>query len=201
MALVQVRQDRVAQRLGGRDDERAAEPGELGQPVAVAQEVLDLRRDVEGETRELVVERPRDGQGMAGPVQEVGIAERNVSGARIHLLPDVGEQHRGGDDEKAPAIDGRNGTVPAHVLAAPTRLDVAHGLETAVTLQVCVFLQRGQLGPTRHRKAELLQHRTGEARGSRPAVALRVLRAPQPPSQVDERRFDLTAHDRIRDTG
>jgi hypothetical protein len=48
-------------------------PRELRQPVAMAQQVLDFCREVEGERRKRFVKRSRDGQRVAGTVQEVGI--------------------------------------------------------------------------------------------------------------------------------
>ena len=139
--FVEMREDGVAQRLRRGHDERAAEPRELRQPIAVAQQVLDLRREVERERRKRLVQRPRDGQRVAGTVEEIGIAERDVRGAGLHLLADVREQHLDRHDEEPPAVDRRDRTVSAQMLAAAARLDVADELEPVVALEVRVFLE------------------------------------------------------------
>ena len=121
-----------------------------GRMRAVAQQVLDLGRDVEGQRGELGVQRARDREGVVGPVEEVGVAERDVGRPRRHLLADVREDHSRGTDEEAAAVDGRDRAVAAEVEAAPARLDVADQLVPAVALELRVLLEGGQrarLGP------------------------------------------------------
>ena len=93
VALLEVGENRVAQRFRGRDDERSAQARELGQVLAVAQQMLDLRGEVEGQTRELAVQRARDGQRVAGPIEKIGVAKGDVFGAHCHLAADVGKHH------------------------------------------------------------------------------------------------------------
>src|SRR5207245_837608 len=81
VALVEMGEHGIAQRLDGGDDEETAEGAKLRQVLALAEQVLDLRRDIEGDRRELTVKRARDVERVAGAVQEVGLAERDVSGA------------------------------------------------------------------------------------------------------------------------
>ena len=167
MTLLEVGEDRVAQRFRGRDDERSAQARELGQALAVAQQVLDLRGEVEGQTRELAVQRAGDGQRVARPIEKIGVAERDVGRAGLDLLAHVREQDLDGHDEEAPAVDRRDGAVPAPVLAAAARLDVRHQLLPVVSLQPRVFLQRRELRAARHGEAELLQHRERPRTGRR----------------------------------
>jgi hypothetical protein len=116
VALVEVEEHRVAERLHGGNHEGAAERAELRQHRPVAQEVLDLRRDVEAHVREGRVEGPRHGEGVPRAIEEVGVADRHVGRPGLDLLADVGQDHVRRDDEKAPAVDRRDGAVPAEVL-------------------------------------------------------------------------------------
>ena len=53
------------------------------------------------------MERARDRQGVAGAVEEVGIAERDVGGARLDLLANVREDaRRRGTTKKRPPYTG-----------------------------------------------------------------------------------------------
>src|SRR5262245_19486516 len=76
--LVEVPEDRIVQRLRGRDDEGAAETRQLRQTIAVMQQVLDLRREVERELAKLLVERARGRHRVARAVEKIRIAERDV---------------------------------------------------------------------------------------------------------------------------
>src|SRR3989454_11411863 len=114
------------------------------------------------------------------------------------LLSDVREEHFGWDDEEAPAVDGRDGAVPAHVPAAAACLDVTHELEAAVALQARVLLQRGQTRATRHRELQFGEDALGDVGGT---PGLRVGLPLEAPSQVDHGGFDLATHHRIRDAG
>src|SRR5437879_1219755 len=94
--------------VGSPGDARRAGPaqaGQLGEPFALAEEVLDLRREVEREGGERRVERPHHAQRVAGAVQEIGIAEGDVGRARLDLLADVREHDRLRHHEEAPPVD------------------------------------------------------------------------------------------------
>jgi hypothetical protein len=65
-----------------------------------------------------------------------------VGGAGIDLLPNVREEHLDRHHEEAPAVHGRNRTVPAQMLAAAAGLHVADELEPVVSFQMRVLLQR-----------------------------------------------------------
>ena len=122
----------VIERLGGRDDEGAAERRQLGQVGALAQQVLDLAGEVERHPRELRVDRPRHRQRVARSVEEIGIAERHVRSAGGYLLANVGEDRLDGHDEEPAAVHRRDGAVQAGVQAAAARLDVPRGNALAI---------------------------------------------------------------------
>ena len=67
----------------------------------------------------------RDAQRVRRPVQEIGIAEVDVARAGRDLRAHVVEHDVGGHGEEAATVHGRNRAVPAQVLAAARRLDVA----------------------------------------------------------------------------
>jgi hypothetical protein len=75
----------VAQRLGRGNGEEAARPRQLGQVRAVAQQVLDLGGDVEGDVGSLGVEPARHGEGVRGAVEEVQVAEGDAAGAGLKV--------------------------------------------------------------------------------------------------------------------
>src|SRR5207249_6373484 len=196
VALVEMGEHGIAQRLDGGDDEETAEGAKLRQVLALAEQVPDLRRDVEGDSRELTVKRARDVERVAGAVQEVGIAERDVSGAGVDELADIGHDDVAIDDEEAPAVHGRDRAVTAVMLAAATGLDVAGQLEAAVsTLEVRVLLEAPKERARWGREVELREDRSRRsARPDRSAIRGGLEMA----GQLDERVFHFAAHDGVR---
>ena len=89
VALVEPLEDLVVDRLERGDHEQAARPGERRPQLGVAQDVLDLRRAVEGEVGEALVHRLHDAQRVAAAVEEVGVAEGDVAGAQLDEARDV----------------------------------------------------------------------------------------------------------------
>ena len=85
MALAQVVQDVILHRFHCRDDEQAARARERRQVRAVLQQVLDLDRGVEGQRRELGVQRLDQAQRVAQAIEEVGVAEGDVLGSGSYL--------------------------------------------------------------------------------------------------------------------
>jgi len=92
---------------------------------------------------------------VLGPVEEVGIAEGDVTGARRHLLPDVGGDRVGLHHEEAPVVHRRDGAVAAQVQAAAAGLDVAGHALAARREQMRVLLERHQLLARRGGKRSL----------------------------------------------
>ena len=125
MPLVEDRQHAVVDRLDGRHDEQAAESREVGEQLASLQDVLDLRREIERQRRELGVHRPDNRQRVARAVQEIGIAEGDVRGAGRCLLADVRQHDIARHDEEAARAHRGNGTMTAEVQAAAARLGLA----------------------------------------------------------------------------
>jgi hypothetical protein len=161
----------VVERLRRRHDEQAAESRQFRQARALAQQVLDLGGEVEGDGGELVVQGTRDGERVAGAVEEVGITEAHVRGARRHLLAHVGEHDVSGHDHEAAAVDGRNRAVTAQVLAPAAALDVGDELPAPVVIELRVRLERGQGRAARRHEGQPPRVRRGRVGG--PGQALR----------------------------
>ena len=96
------------------------------------QQVLHLDGHVVGERRPLAVQRFHNGDGVAGAVQKIGIAEGDVLGAGGYLLADVRQHHVLLHDAKRSAIDRDHGAMAAQMLAAARGFGVAHALSGAV---------------------------------------------------------------------
>src|SRR5690242_16633878 len=99
----------------------------------MADHVLDLRGAVVREIRELRVDCAHELQGMAGPVQEVRIAEGDVLRPGNHQLPYVLEHDVPRHRKEASAVHGRDRTVETPVQTPPARLDVSREPPPAVT--------------------------------------------------------------------
>ena len=125
VALGELREYGVGERLHGRRREDPAERRELGHQRRVADQVLHLGGEVEGEVRQAGVERPRHPQGVAGAVQEVGVAEGDVGRAGPGLPNHVLDHHLDRHGEEAAAVEGGDGAVAAAVQAAARGLGVA----------------------------------------------------------------------------
>ena len=190
VTLVEMREHGIAERLDRGHDEEAAERRELDEIRTTLQQVLDLGGDVEGHSRKLGVERARDRQRVPRPIQEIGIAEGDVRCARGHELAHVRQHDLRRHDEEAPAVDGRDGAVPALVFAAATRFDIAGELERPISLEMRVPLERRQRRAARHRKLDAREMRCGRGRQGRARL--------EPAHEVQQRRFDLSAHHGVR---
>src|SRR5262249_58561268 len=94
------------------------ERSQLGQMLALQQQVLDLGGEVERQRREFRVQRAGHGQRMTRTVEKVRIAERHVRSAGVDLLPDVGQHDVAWNNEEPSPIDRRNRTVTTAVLAS-----------------------------------------------------------------------------------
>jgi len=123
--LGELREHGVGKRLHRGGDEDRAEGGELGHHRRVADEVLHLGGEVEGEARKAGVERPRHPEGVARPVQEVGVAEGDVGRAGLGLAGHVLDHRLGRHGEEAAAVDRGDGAMAAEVQAAARGLGVA----------------------------------------------------------------------------
>jgi DNA ligase D-like protein (predicted 3'-phosphoesterase) len=91
----------------------------------VAQHVLDLDRDVVGDARVCGRQRPHDALGMARPVQEVGVTERDVLRTGSDLGGDVGQDDLGRDHAEAPVVHRHDRAMTAPVLAPSAGFRVA----------------------------------------------------------------------------
>ena len=174
---------------------------QLRQERPVPQQMLDLRRDVEGHVRERRVERPGHGERVPRPVEEVGIAERDVGRPGHDLLADVRQHDVRRHDEEAAPVHGRDRAVPAEVLAAAARLDVRDQLVPPVALEPRVLLEGRQPRPARDRKRQPGEMRRRGA-GRRPHPDRRLAGAGL--ERLDERRqrrLRLAADHRVHAVG
>ena len=83
------------------------------------------------------MERFHERHRVAGAVEEIGIAERDVLRARRHLPPDIFEHHFALHDAEDALIYGHHRAVPAEVLAAAAGLGVADAARGAVRPTSC----------------------------------------------------------------
>ena len=147
----------------------------------------------------LRVQAPGDVQRVAGAVQEVGVAEGDVTRARRDLRADVGQHHVRRHHEEPAAVDGHDRAVPAQVQAAAAGLDVGGGIGVAVVLVSRVPRRRRQRRAVGDRERTAARARGGPRRprghaGHRGRGAPRAERA----HEIDQRVLALAGDDRVR---
>jgi hypothetical protein len=142
-------------------DEQAARLAQARQQFAMLQQMLDLDGRVVGEIRELAMQRVHDAHGVRGPVEEIGIAEGDVLGARGHLLANVGEHDLGLHHPKAPLIHRHHRAMAAQMFAASAGFGVAGRLDAARFAAARIF-REAAAGPQR----DLELQRSSEISGS-----------------------------------
>ena len=104
------------------------------------EEMLDFGREVVGHLREFLVHGAHDFERMAGAVQKIRIAERQMFRAGVHLPPDV-FQHGMFRDQKEPAlIDRHDRAMETTVEAAPAGLHIAGEMPCAFVIEPRVFV-------------------------------------------------------------
>ena len=198
MPLPEVAEHAVAQRLEGRDDEDAAESGDLAEKVPVAQQVLDLRGEVKRQLRELVVQGARDPKRVRRAIQEVRVAERDVPRARRGLPPDVFQHHVLRDREETAAVNGGDRAVQAAVLAAPARLRVPDQRFGAVAHQPRILPERRKTRPQGGRKAQAPEEAGSRSSAPRHPGGRNLRAAIERLDQTDQRLLVLAADDVVR---
>ena len=161
-----LREDLVVEGFDRAGDEGAAGLAQHGQQVAMLEQVLDLDGDVVGEPRAFAMQRLDDRDGVAGAVEEIGVAEGDVRGAGGHLAADVFEHDVGLHDAEQPVIHRDHRTVAAEVLAAARGLGVADAARAVGHDELRVGAERRQ--PAAVGDEELLaiqRDRWGKSRG------------------------------------
>src|SRR5919106_2864218 len=104
---------------------------------------------------------------MARSVQKIRITERDVGGAGPHLLSNILEHDRLGNQKEPTLVHWHDGAMQAMMLAPATRLDVADHLVRPVPFKLRIASQRRKVLPKRDWK---LQRRAfQERRGNLPA--------------------------------
>src|SRR5881397_2049016 len=111
------------------------------------EEVLDLGREVEGHAGKFGVHRADDAERLAGPVQKIGVAERDVGRAGQDLPPDILQDDVLRHDEEAAFVHRHDGTMQAEMQAPAAGLDVANHVLRAGAFKMRVPLQRRQSIP------------------------------------------------------
>ena len=135
------------------------------------------------------VQRARDAQRVRRSVEKIGIAEVDVARAGRDLRARVLQHDLRRDGEEMPAVDGRDRTVPAQVLAAARRLDVARDAPFARDRQPRVLRERGQRAAVGHQRRPAA--RRARSDGDRGA------RGDSTPRQLDELRLAIGAEDAV----
>ena len=193
MPLLEPGEDGVGQRFDRRDDEGATRRAEFGDESPLLEHVLDLRREVVAHVREFVMQRAHELHGVAGTVQEVRVAERDVPGAGRDQPADVRQHDVPRHREEPSTVHGRDGTMQAGVEATATRLHVACRDELPGARQARVPRQGRQPCPARRWERESLQ---GHPRLDRGLLAL----VPAP-HQGDELLLQLASQHRVGAVG
>ncbi len=88
----------------------------------MAQQVLNLDRNVVRQARMLGVQGFHDGLRVSGAVEKIGVAKRNMFRAGGHLLPHILNHDFARHHSKRAVVDGHDGTVPAEMFASAARL-------------------------------------------------------------------------------
>ena len=110
----------------------------------MGQEVLDLDRGVVGHAgvrRGQPFDQPAR---VRGPVEEIGVAERDVLRPGVHLRPDVVEHYVQRNGLEAAAIHRHHRAVPAQVLAPVRGVGVADDAPGAVRHLQAGVTRQGQ---------------------------------------------------------
>jgi hypothetical protein len=144
VSFVEAIQRGVVNGFERRDHEQTSGFGHLRPDALVAQHVLHLHGAVEGDVGKPFTDRAHDPQGMVGPVQEVGVAEREVSGAGGNLLCRIGDHSVELDDAQPSVVDHGDGAVPAPMCAAMAGLDVSDDALFVPDREVGVVVERGE---------------------------------------------------------
>ena len=116
----------------------------------MTEDVLDLDGCVERDLRERLVHGAHHAQSMARPIEEVGVAERDVPCAGRDLLGDVGDDGRDVDDPDAAVVHDGHRAVTAAVDAPAARLDVPGESLLAVDPEPAVAIERRERISPRH---------------------------------------------------
>src|ERR1051325_6876340 len=117
--------------------------------------MLDFYRDVVTQLRKFPMHRFNNGNSVSGSIENIGIAERNVLGARSSLLANVLQHHLSLHNAKDAVVDGNDWAMPAQMLAAAARLGVSGNKMSAIRHHhMRIFVQRRQALPVRYDEAE-----------------------------------------------
>ena len=133
----------------------------------------------------------RYSQCMGGAVEEIGVAERDVPGARRHLLSDVGDDHVHRHDAEPALVHRHHRTVPAPVFASARGFGESGRARRAVGHHDGGVAVEGGEGVAQRRAEgdlrEVVDHPEGGARRSGPHAF----------SEVEEMRLVLASDNSV----
>src|SRR5713101_3200491 len=116
--------------------------------------MLNLDGGVVGQAGKFGVHGFDDGDGMAWPVEEVGIAESDVLGPHGDLLANVGEHDVALDDAKSAIVYGDHRTMPAQIFASAAGFGGSNCLGGSVDRERRVGGQRREMGAVRRDESQ-----------------------------------------------
>src|SRR5438309_5309312 len=123
------------------------------------EDVLDLGREVESHAGKFGAHRAHDAQRVAGAIQKIGVAERDVGRAGPDLPPDIFQDNLRRHDDEAAFVHRHDGTVEAVMQASAAGFNVADDTLATVVFEMCVPLQRRESIPAWNDKRETIQMR------------------------------------------
>jgi hypothetical protein len=131
VALIQCPEYGIIEIFHGADDKETTGLVELCQVRFVFSQVLDFYRDVVSYVGKLAVKSFDKLGRVANTVEKIRIAERDMLGARGHLVPDVLYNDVAADDSENAFINWDDGAMAAKMFAAAAGFRRAHKAEAA----------------------------------------------------------------------
>src|SRR3954453_1196622 len=122
----------VVQRFDSRDDEDAAKFRKFGKQLTMLKDMFDFDRRVECEPGKLLFERSANAEPVRWSVKEIGIAKGDVSCAGVDFGSSVGNHGLASNGKHPTAVDRRDRTMGARMVAAASRLDITRGNDDSI---------------------------------------------------------------------
>src|SRR5262249_27391785 len=126
VAFVEVVEDRIINGFDCADDEQTPCVAKARKMFVVFAQVFNFDGDVVSDAWKFAMEFVDQLERVTNAIEEVGIAEGNVSSARLNLLTDVGHHHVATHYAKDPFVDWNDRTVAAEMFATATRFGRAN---------------------------------------------------------------------------
>src|ERR1700680_3193732 len=104
--------------------------------------MFDFDGGVKGNTGELLMQHTSDAHGVAGAIEEVGVAESDMACPQGYLRAYISQYDLRGYCEEAPVVDRCDGAVQAGMFAAACRLSVAGQHHLAMVFKAGIAIQQ-----------------------------------------------------------